>query len=367
MFANNGLISTRQLNMLLILYIFAKSITTLPKKVAEMGGHNGWVLILIATVFAIICLYFINFICKLNPNLSFFDNICKIIGRPLAIIICIGFLIKILIGTAFEVRLFCEVLKELILFNTPIGIVAISMILVGGYMASKGYEARGRMSELLIFIVFIPLIFVCLVTIFDVDFNNLRPIFREISSTQVIEGGFSTLFYFSGIEFIFFVYPYVNDGEKKKIQKNTISSLILVGIIITLISILTIARFGVKDLTHQMWAVLEMMDTLDIPGSFIERQDSLIMLFWIVAIFVIINTGIFFSSIMAKDILKKGKHINYIWVFMVIIYILSFMPKNISKVYEFFNIYNYTFELFYILILPVMLFIIAKIRGLKCA
>ncbi|WP_250277777.1 GerAB/ArcD/ProY family transporter [[Clostridium] colinum] len=363
MFAENNFITIRQLKLLLILDIFGMGITILPQRAVKFGGQNGWALILIGLIFSIFFLTIINEVAKIYPEDNFVDYTCKILGKPLGILISFGFIIKIMIGVAMEVRIFSEILKEIMLFNTPFWVISFSMLLLGSYMASKGYEARGRIAEILIFIVFLPLAFVFFIAVFDIDFSNLKPFFKEIKPIEALKGGGYMLFYFTGIDFIFLVYPYIK--EKEKIKKATIGAITIVGIIMTIITLITIARFGKYDIMHQMWPVLEIMDTIDLPGSFIERQDALIMTFWIISIFMMVNAGMFFSSLIFKDVAKVGTHTTFICICIPIVYFISFLPSNITVVYKIMDIFYFTFGVFYIVILPILLYVVAKVRGLK--
>lgn len=364
MFAENNFITTRQLKLLLILDIFGMGITILPQKAVQFGGQNGWVVILIGLLISLVFLTLINNVAKIYPNDTFIEYTTKILGKPLALVISIGFILKILIGVAMEIRIFSEILKEIMLFNTPFWVISFSMLILGSYMASKGYEARGRIAEILVFIVFIPLAFVFFIALFDIDFSNLKPFLKEINTKELLKGGGYMLFYFTGIEFIFLVYPYIK--EKEKIKKTTIEAITIVGVLMVLVTTITIARFGKYDINHQMWPVLEMMDTIDLPGSFVERQDALIMTFWIISIFMLVNAGMFFSSLICKDIVKKGTHTKFICICIPIVYFISFLPQNITVVYKIIDISYYTFGIFYLVILPILLYVIAKIRGLKC-
>lgn len=363
MFSNNNLISLRQLKFLLILDIFGMGITILPRKLAEYGGQNGWLIITISLIFAIICLFLIDKVAMLYPNQNFYSYTSKIIGKPLAIILSLIFTLKILISISLEIRIFSEILKEIMLFNTPFWVIAITMLLLSGYMASNGYEARGRIAEILIFIVFIPLIFVFFISLFDIDFSNLKPVLQEVNKKQFLYGSIYGLFHFSGIEFLLLSYPFIK--EKKEIRKASFKALLFVGIILICISIITIARFGKYDLVNQMWPVLEMMDTIDLPGSFIERQDALIMTFWIISIFMIVNAGVFFSSLILKDTIKKGTHTIYICICLPIIYILALLPRNIEQVYTLLENFYKIFGSLFIFIIPLVLLTIAKMRGLQ--
>ena len=363
MFSNNNFITIRQLKLLLILDIFGVGITILPQKSVNFGGQNGWAIILVSLLLSLIFLTLINKVASIYPNDNFLGYTSKILGKPLGYLISIGFIIKIIISISMELRVFSEILKEIMLFNTPFWVIALSMLILCSYMASKGYEARGRIAEILIFIVFIPLAFVFLVAIFDIDFSNVKPFFQDMDIKNSLKGSGYILFYFTGIEYIFLVYPYIQ--EKNKIQKATIKSTITVGIIMTLITFITIARFGKYDISHQMWPVLEIMDTINLPGSFVERQDALIMTFWIISIFMIVNAGIFFSSLILKDVTKCKTHSKCILTLIPIIYIVSLLPNNIASVYKIIDMYYFTFGAFYIIILPIVLYLIIKIRRLK--
>lgn len=361
MFSTNNKISLRQLQILLILDIFGLSITFLPRRAAELAGQDGWLLIIIGTVIACFCVWIMTTLAGSFPSDSFVDYTVKIAGYPLGILISSGLVIKIIINLSLELRIFAEIIKQIMLFSTPYWVICICMLLLGAYAASKGYEARGRMAEVLIFVIFIPLAFVLCIAVTDVDFSNLKPFFNTPASS-LVKGGIYSAFSFSAVEFLLLSYPYLADT--KFAQKRSIQATILSGVIVAAITAITIARFGRLDVVRQMWPVLEIMDAIDLPGSFIERQDALIMSFWIIAIFVIINAGMFFSSLILKDIVKKGKHSLFILICIPIVLLISFVPENIVQAYRMIDLSYITFGAAYQLIIPILLLAAARMRGL---
>lgn len=361
MFSLNNKISIRQLQVLLILDIFGIGITVLPRRVAEFAGQDGWILIVLATVLACVYIYIISTIAGMFPNDSFVEYSSKILSKPIGILLSCGFVIKIIVSLSLELRVFGEIVKQIMLTNTPFGIIALSMILLGAFAAAKGYETRGRIAEILIFIIFIPLIFVFGVAVTDVDFSNLKPVMVTPPS-NILKGSFFIAFAFSGIDFVLLAYPYIRRPQNAR--KGSLQAIITIGIIMLVITVITIARFGPFDVIHLMWPVLEIMDTIDLPGSFIERQDALIMSFWIISIFIIVNAGMFFSSLLTKDIIGKGKHSMYIIIFIPIVYFLSFFPQNIAETYKLMDIVYITFGTAYLIVIPIILLVVAKIRKL---
>lgn len=91
------------------------------------------------------------------------------------------------------------------------------------------------------------------------------------------------------------------------------------------------------------------------------------MTFWIISAYATINAALFFSSLLLKDVVKRGKHSYYILGLVPIIAILAHLPENLVSVYEYFNLANSTFGLATMVAIPLLLFIIAKIRRFKRA
>ncbi len=361
MFSYNNKISIRQLQALLILDIFGTGVIVLPRRVTQYANQDGWILVLLATILALILIYIMTSLATMFPNKDFLEFTSIIISKPVAIIISLGFIIKLILGTCLELRFFSEVVKQTMLYNTPFGVVCLIILLVSGYAAAKGYETRGRLAEILIFVVFVPLIIVFVIAAAGVDFTNIMPILKT-PPESLLKGTFFTLASFNGIELVMLAIPYTNN--KKKIKKNIIYSILFTGIFMTAMTIITICRFGYAETKLQMWPIISMTDTINIPGSFLERQEALIMSFWIISVFAIVNAGLFFSSLLAKSIIKKGKHSYYIIIFIILCFLMLFVPSDINQVYDFINLMFVTFGVTYMIVIPIVLLIIAKLRRL---
>jgi tellurite resistance protein TehA-like permease len=75
-----------------------------------------------------------------------------------------------------------------------------------------------------------------------------------------------------------------------------------------------------------------------------------------------INAGLFFSSIAAKSVFKKGKHTSYLVAIAALVFILSFALKDIDAVYRIKELNFLYLGTVYMIILPATLLILAKIR-----
>ena len=360
-FALNNKISLRQLQALLVLEIFGFGVTALPRRAAEHAGQDGWISVALATGFIIFAAAIMANITNLFPGLSFYAICGKILGRPLGALVALVFCLRLVFMAAFNLRIFAEITRQTMLPATPFPLIFVSMLGIAAYGAGKGIESRARVAEVLILIVLLPLILVFGISGRDIDFSNLMPVMAT-PPASILSGGFTSFFAFSGVEALLIVGPFL--ARPKHLTKSSIQALAVTGIFMTAITAMTIARFGPSNVVHQMWPVLKMMDTVSLPGSVIDRQGALIMTFWIISAYATINAALFFSSLLLKDVVKTGRHSFYILGLIPIIAFAAHLPSNLEQVYNYFNLANATVGAATMAGLPLLLFIIAKIRRL---
>lgn len=360
MLSYNNKISIMQLQILIVLDIFGTGVMVLPRVVAEHSGQDGWLAVVTATALIAVSAFFITTLAGMFPDKTFFEYSSAILSKPLGALISLLFVIKIIVGCGLQLRFFGEVVRLSMLTSTPFWVVCGIMLLISAYAASKGYEVRARIGEILIFIVLLPLAYVFLTVSGDIDFTNLMPCFVAKPEDLAISS-YAAAFAFGGIELCLLVFPYIN--RPKQARKGVMQVVAVIGALMTVVTCVTIARFGPFEIKNQLWPVLKMMDASGAAGSFMERQEALIMSFWIVSIFAVVNAGLFFSSLLLKDVVKKGKHFSYILAVIPLVFGIAVYPENLVKAYEYNNFINITLGVLYMFILPPVMLVIAKLRG----
>lgn len=360
MFSANHKISLRQLQALLILDIFGTSVITLPRITAEIAGQNGWMLIAGAGIIIYLYVQLLHRLSMRYPDMTFVEIAQKLTTRPLGIVLSVGLAVKILLTTGLQLRVFCEIIKQTMLMRTPLWVNGVAMLLVAAYVSYKGYEIRGRTAEILLVVMLIPLIFVFMLACFHTDFTNLLPV-TSVSGGTLLKGSLITAFSFQGVEFLLLIHPFVKKPEK--VGKVAGQAVIAIAALMILTTIITIARFGPEDVKIKLWPVLQIMDTIDIPGSFIERQDVVVMRFWVISTFAGVNAGIFLISLIGKRLINKhGVDKKIVLLSLPLLLVISLFPDNIAQTYDWLMWCNkYIGALFFILV-PVALFITSKLR-----
>jgi len=363
MFSLNDKISLRQFQILLMLDIFGTGVIILPRKAAMFAGRDGWIAFALTIAIAMFAVFLITHLVRCFPNKTFYEYAGTLVSRPIAFVLIFGFVIRVIVLMACELRYFVEIAKHVLLYNTPFTVIAASLLFVSAYAAGKGIETRARIGQIIIWIIFIPLLFVFIVIGANVDFSELKPILHYSDNTQIFGGAFHLLFAFSGIEFILLISPYLN--RHKQLTQRAMSSILAVGVLMCVIIVMAIARFGSHNLQGEMWPVLEMMDMSPMPGSFIERQEAIMMSFWILSIFAMISAGLFFGAVAAKSAIKVGKHKHYMFAITAVTFVLSFVINDVDMVYRIKELNFIYLGTMYMLILPAILLILAKLRGIN--
>jgi len=357
----NDKISIRQLQILLILNIFGTGVLTLPRRAAIFANQDGYVSVLIAVLFAAVLSLIVTTVAGRYEKDSFFDYCGSLLSKPIAYLLSIGFVVKLIINLALELRFFGEIVRQTLLESTPFWVIASLILVIGGYAASKGYETRARLGEMFVLVVFVPIIVIFVIASFKANAENVMPILKTPINNLAL-GAFYSGMSFTGIELCLLAFPYLNTPQKAR--NGVFFAVIAIGALMVVIAFLTIATLGADDTKIQLFPMLQMMDQIEVPGSLLERQKAFIMSFWIVSAFFIVNAYLFFSSLLMKSTFKKGTHSGYIWISAAAVLIISLLVKTLSDAETYMKLMFVTFDLFYLVLLPVLLLVAGSIKKL---
>ncbi|TCK93289.1 spore germination protein [Natranaerovirga hydrolytica] len=359
MFSANDRISVRQLKILVILNLFSTTSLILPRMAAEAAGRDGWIAVILGTILALLYVLIIMHLAYKFPQKTLIEYSQTLLGKVLTFIIGFIFIAKLILSAAFGLRLFSELIKEVLLDNTPIEVIIMSMLLVVVYVARKGYECRARVAEILIWIIFIPIILVLIFALPQVNFSNILPVFVN-EPKDILMGGYIISLTYSAVDLLLLAIPYTD--RPRETRKPVIKAVLLVGIFNIILCIITFGLFGELGTRRQIWPVMTIMQVVEIPGSLLERQDGLMIAFWILSIFAVINAYVFFISIITQKLFKLKEQNFLVLPFLPVIFLLALIPNNVVEIYEYTkNLMSYM-GVFLLVIIPVILIGLAKKR-----
>lgn len=359
MFTHNGKISTRQIYLLLILQMLNMTVLVLPKIAAQYARQDGYILPILAIFFGFIYTYVITRLMCYFKGCTFVELNKRIMPVGIAGVLSVLFMIKLIITTGLEIRMFSEMISQVMLPRTPISVIVLAMLLTCSYLVKSGIEAVARMAEVLLYLIFVPLIIVMTFVFVQADFRQLMPFFQT-GPSQMIKGGWVVSLSFMPLEFLLMLMGLAQ--RPLEIRRAANKAIIIVAIIQVILIGLTFATIGHQASNNHIWPVLTLMQSIHVSGAFIENQQVLMMTTWIFSVFVYMSSGVYFSSLVGSR-LKGFKRENICVLPLIpIIYFVSIFPDSLSTVYKYFINVQLYFGMTFLLIIPLILGEISKRR-----
>ena len=360
MLSSNERITLRQFQILFVLEAFGTGFVVMPRLAARYAGQDGWLVALLLVVPGVIFATLVSGTAKAFGREHFTAYTRRLLSAPVAAVVCFLLWAKILFCAGLELRLFGEIIRALLLMRTPSVAVYIVVLGVAAYAAAKGIETRARLAEILIVVIAVPLVILGAVAMFSIDFTNLMPALVT-PPEDLLNGVLSLGFIFTGLEFIFLAFPYLNKPQEGR--KAAVHAMAFAGLIMAVITAVTIAKFGPHNVQAQQWPILKMMDMLNIPGSLIARQEALILSFWMLSVFAYAAASLFYGAVLGRDQTGKGKHYWWVIACAAIVCTVAALPLSQAHTYWLLDQIFLTFGLGFWVGVPIILMVAKKLRG----
>lgn len=343
----------------IVVTVIGVGVFSYPRDLTEMIGSDGWLVTLLGGIVSWILLYLIYKVVKLNNFNNFYNILHSNLGGFLGKICAVVFVLFNIFSISLGMRVFSEVLKMYLLLRTPTEFILMIMIFTGVYLVRSGLDVLIRFNEISFWIMFIPIIFVLLAATKGADFTNILPVFNN-SFTDYAKAVSASMYAFTGYQIAYLLIP--SAKEKERIPKVIFKSTVFVSVFYVIITIMVLAIFKKKETSNFLWPTITMIKSIDIPGTFIERWEGVVMALWVIFYFTTFVNGYYFSS----DILKHAFKLEDVkissFILMPFIYLIALYPENVARLYQISIKSNYTLATFCLIILPIILLFISTIK-----
>ena len=339
--------------------IVGVGIFSCPKEVIDKVGSDAWLVTLVGGVIVFLLLYLIYMAIKKNDFEELTDILENNFGKFLGGIFAIIFAIYSIFIVSLGMREFVEVIKLYLLRQTPTEFILMITILTGTYLVRGEIGDLVKFNEISFWVMFIPAITVFMLTVVNADFTNLLPVFNNKPSDYFRASRY-ILFCFGGIEVAYLILPYVkNKSNSLGVLRK---SIIFVTSFYVIVMILILAVFSKEQSKILLWPTISMIKSLDIPGTFIERWEGIVMSFWILFYFTTFVNTYFLSGVIVKNVFKlKDIKLSSLLI-MPIIYVVALYPENIAELYtlQFKTTPVLLTAIFIFVLLPILILLMGK-------
>ncbi|WP_027626109.1 GerAB/ArcD/ProY family transporter [Clostridium lundense] len=324
-------ITLKQLTTFAISAQIGLGILTLPSTLAKKMGHDGWIAVALSGCIIVILITFIILLMNKYQNSSILDINILLYGKYLGMFFNFIFVCYLLFITGLGNRFFAEVIRIIVLNQTPVLVIGALVSIPTIYQTTKGLKVICRFATLLL-LAHILLILTFLLVLKNVRFTYLLPIGE--SGFFAITKNITYAFYsFLGIELITIFYP--NVTNKKNAAKHIIAGSIYVTIIYIIIIIFSTALFGENKLKMLIFPMYSIEQSIKVP--ILERLDIFFIGFWFPIMAGSVRSYFFSSYYCLSEIFKTRRKELLIPIVFIISLSIGRIPKSLEDIFTYMN------------------------------
>lgn len=290
-----GRISSLQLGILVFMFVISSATLLIPPLLTPSVKQDAWIVSIITMFTALPFVWLYISLGMRYPKLTLIECTEKILGKWLGKIVSSLFIFYFLFITSGLLRQLGELLVTLVLPDTPIQWIEILFFALVVAATRLGIEVSSRAAEIFFPWVLFFLIFLLILLLPRIEWENLQPMFESqlnlLVKGTIIHIGIP---FFDLIIFLM-VFPYVSNLHKAK--KVYFAAIIAGGMIIVLITLMAILVLGANMTEQSTYPVYSLAQSVNI-GDFIQRIEVLVGGIWFISLFFKI-TICFYASVLA--------------------------------------------------------------------
>lgn len=324
-------LTSPQVTMQLFAAMVGVGVLSLPGSVGAEAGTDSWIVIILSGLFAMLAVSLMAYLGNRFPGHSIVQYAPILLGRFAGTIVLLAFLFYFLMFVGTVVRISADVTKLFLLDLTPVEMIIISMLCMSSYLIMHGVNAMARFNEFIQPFTLILLLLVLTQTFRDTDFGRILPVMGD-GLHPLIKAFPTTFFAFLGFEILLFIHPFM---EKPATARRAAWLSICAALLLyTLITVLSIAVLGAKEVTLVEYPTLTVIKNIEVPGAFIERLDSIMMMVWIPFAVTTIVMFHYCASLIASQLLRLQEHRVIALLLVPVVFLIAVLPRNILEVDE---------------------------------
>ncbi|WP_019533804.1 GerAB/ArcD/ProY family transporter [Paenibacillus ginsengihumi] len=355
-------ISSKEISFATASVIIAVFILVLPRTVAkDTGSIDGWIAIVLAGCVNGVFAWLMATLCARFPQQTFFVFSARLVSKPVAYVMTIALAAYLMTLVSYEVRLISETAKLYLLGRTPLEFIALAFLLLTVYAVFSSEVTILRLNLLFVPIIAAIVIIVLVSNIGYMEMSNVKPAF--ITSWERIWGAVkNNIWAFSGYEIILVYIAYVK--EPSKVAKAVVGGMCVPFVLYIAVYIVAIAVFSVQGAENMVFPTIELAKQVEVPGEFFSRFESIFFTVWVLTIFTTTTMALDAAVKSLRSMFPRLRKPVFLSLSAPLIYILAMMPENLNAAFALGSSLTYP-ALFYTMLVPTLLLLVAKWTGIR--
>jgi spore germination protein KB len=295
----------------------------------QISKQDAWLSILIAGVIGVAITVLVTHLSVLHPNQTLVQFSQDLLGKWLGRMIVLPYFISWYTLCAVALRSFGDFIHLIVLDRTPVWLIIILMLGLMIYITySGGITGIGRFSEIAGPILFLTLIVSFILSVFNVRWNLLLPVYSDTGWVNILKGSLQPAS-FHGESFLLLVIVSFMHNPQKAISRS-ISAVGLSAFMILIATIMVLLIYGPNFSAKLRFPYFMLVRSIDIY-DFIQNVDLLVIFIWTFGMFVKLSLYFFITSYEMANWLNVKDWRKIIWFGAPAIFIMTILiPSEIN-------------------------------------
>lgn len=318
-------VSSRQLFWLMWMFDVGMALLLTIGPTIEAAKQDAWISVCIATLGGIAIAWVSVKIGLVHPDKSFVEIIEFLLGKWTGKLVMFLYLIVWVSVTGIILREFGDFVHVALFDRTPLWVILLTFECLMVYaVLHSGLEGIARMAELLGPIAVLALVVAILMSLGNVKYQFVLPVYVDSGLQNIIKGTLPTLSFVGESIVIMMLVVFVRD--KENITSNTLKAVSLAGACILVAVVFNVFMFGPNLPSRMVYPSFEFTRFISMM-EFIQNIDSIFVVIWLMSFFVKLSLYLFISSYGMSQWLGFTKYTHVVWFLSVVIFAIALFPS----------------------------------------
>ena len=343
-------ISEKKLFTILSIDLFSMTGLLFPAVIVRAGGKQGLPALLVASGLAALFACYFLWLTK-EGTFSCSEVVgSQSKGGQYAVLAIYG--VRYFLHGLFLMVVFADLMGKMLLPGQNRGLLLLPFFLLTYPSVKKDLSTRGSILEVLFPFIFLPLLLVLFLALFQVDYGSLP---EQLWQGGIWKGNLRAVYqiflFYQPMEFLLFLLPC---REKRNKGFGVLLACIFVVSVNLLFYVTAVGIFGAKGTGANLWSALSIMQSVKLPGYFIQRLDILFLVFYIFSTFSLFSGYLFYSQMLVEGKREEKHKKIYRILYLLLLFAAAIEIRDMEKFYEFFLGYKMWLDLPLALLVPLL-------------
>lgn len=358
---SEGSIGTFEAVCMVTIVIITKIFYSSVSVVVANTGTAAWYSTIIACLTGMFFFFLIYLLMKRFPGYNIAEIFETVVGKVLGKILTLIFSMYFIFYIGSVAREFIEMIKVYNLPYTPPSLIMAVFLIVTAILVYYGFEVLARVSVLCFFPFLLGLFLILVLSYKNYDIHMVAP-YLGYGITNTLKFAFMR----SSTYNEFFILAVVINSLHgvKAYKKAGIVSLVISGICFTSSFLCYLLVFGYNMGKENVSGLFELTRSIAI-NRFIERLEPIFLFVWVFLSVISVSIVLYIAISLYCKAFKISRHRPLILPFIFLTFMVALIPRNVVELIKINITIIRTYSLFLIYFVPILVLIIALIRGKK--